>query len=139
MMSNKALFALRAQSHSLWLLLSIAVNVQADPEFDYLLHCGGCHLEDGAGDPPMIPDLRQNLDYLSSFPEGRAYIAQVPGSSQAPLNDRALAEVLNWMFERFYPSKPLRLYSPEEITGYRGTTLMDPLKVRATLMSAGSR
>ena len=69
----------------------------ADPEFDYLLHCGGCHLEDGAGDPPLVPDLRTSLGTLSTTSEGRAYMAQVPGSAQAPLNDTELAQVLNWM------------------------------------------
>jgi cytochrome c peroxidase len=116
------------------LVLTGATNLQADPEFDYLLHCGGCHLEDGSGDPPMIPDLRENLDYLSSIPAGRAYIAQVPGSSHAPLSDPALAEVLNWMLERFYPAEQLQRYQPAEIASYRGIILMDPLKVRATLI-----
>lgn len=119
----------------LLLMLAGTIDIAADPEFDYLLHCGGCHLEDGSGDPPIIPDMRKDLDYLSSIPAGRAYIAQVPGSSQAPLSDPALAEVLNWMFERFYPTQQLQLYSADEITGYRGTILMDPLKVRATLIS----
>ena len=31
------------------------------PSFAYLLHCAGCHLENGAGDPPDIPDLRDEL------------------------------------------------------------------------------
>lgn len=119
----------------LLLILAGATGIAADPEFDYLLHCGGCHLEDGSGDPPIIPDLRKDLDYLSSIPAGRAYITQVPGASQAPLGDAALAEVLNWMFERFYPTKQLQLYRADEISGYRGTILMDPLKVRATLIS----
>ncbi len=119
----------------LLLILAGATDIAADPEFDYLLHCGGCHLENGGGDPPIIPDLRKDLDYLSSIPAGRAYIAQVPGSSQAPLDDTALAEVLNWMFERFYPTQQLQLYSTDEIAGYRGAILMDPLKVRATLIS----
>ena len=30
----------------------------ASPRTDYLLYCGGCHLENGSGDPPEIPDLR---------------------------------------------------------------------------------
>ena len=119
----------------LLLMMAGATDIAADPEFDYLLHCGGCHLEDGSGDPPIIPDMRKDLDYLSSIPAGRAYIAQVPGSSQAPLSNPALAEVLNWMFERFYPTRQLQLYSADEIASYRGTILMDPLKVRAALIS----
>ena len=107
----------------------------ADPEFDYLLHCGGCHLEDGAGDPPLVPDLRASLGTLSKTPEGRAYMAQVPGSAQAPLNDLELASVLNWMLER-YVSGTREPFSPAEIAGYRGVTLMDPVKRRAQLLSS---
>jgi len=119
----------------LLVILAGAKSIAADPEFNYLLHCGGCHLENGGGDPPIIPDLRKDLDYLSLIPAGRAYIVQVPGSSQAPLNDAELAEVLNWMFERFYPTAELQHYSADEIAGYRGVIMMDPLKIRATLIS----
>ncbi len=106
----------------------------ADPEFDYLLHCGGCHLEDGAGDPPLVPDLRTSLGTLSNTTEGRAYMAQVPGSSQAPLNDSELAQVLNWMLSRYVTGHPVEPFSPEEIASYRGVTLMDPLKRRKQLL-----
>ena len=113
-----------------------ASAVSAGPEFDYLLHCGGCHLEDGAGDPPLVPDLRSSLGTLSTTPEGRAYIAQVPGSAQAPLNDVELASVLNWMLARYVSGTASEPFTPNEIAGYRGFTLMDPVKRRSQLLNS---
>jgi mono/diheme cytochrome c family protein len=115
--------------------LCLTASARADTEFNYLLHCGGCHLENGAGDPPTIPDLRATLAIFSSFPDGRAYITQVPGSSQAPLNDTELAAVLNWMLRTFTPGARSLPFTAAEIAGYRSTTLMNPLQVRATLLA----
>ncbi|MEE4381143.1 MAG: hypothetical protein V2J02_04030, partial [Pseudomonadales bacterium] len=60
----------------------LAAPAAANPRYDYLLHCGGCHLENGAGAPPDVPDLRSDLSTIIAVPEGRAYLAQVPGASQ---------------------------------------------------------
>jgi hypothetical protein len=110
----------------------------ADARFDYLLYCGGCHLENGAGSPPEVPDLRRDLDRIVLIPGGRAYLAQVPGASQAPLSDARLAAVLNWIIRTYYPGVADFLpYSAEEIAGTRGTTLLDPMRRRAELL-AGS-
>ncbi len=111
----------------------------ADPAFDYLLHCGGCHLENGAGDPPRVPDLREHLDHFASFSEGRAYLVRVPGSAQAPLSDEALAAVLNWLLERLYEGRQYTRFSGVEVSAYRSQPLLDPLARRAELLDAVQR
>lgn len=120
---------------TLLLAAALALPAQANPRFDYLLHCGGCHLEDGSGDPPEVPDLREDLAYMIGFEAGRAYLVQVPGSSQAPLSDAALAEVLNWMMETYYPQLDgdFERYTEAEVAEHRAHRLLDPKRARAAL------
>jgi cytochrome c peroxidase len=114
----------------------LAQPAVADARFDYLLHCGGCHLENGSGSPPDVPDLRLDLDTILAIPGGRAYLASVPGAAQAPLSDAQLAAVLNWIVQVYYAE--LRDFPPftaEEIAGYRGPSMLDPLRYRAELLA----
>jgi hypothetical protein len=113
-------------------------TASADARFDYLLYCAGCHLENGSGAPPEVPNLRANLDVFARMPEGRAYLARVPGASQAPLSDIRLAAVFNWMIEAFYTSTDVAPYTAEEIASYRGEALLDPLKHRTRLLKAAT-
>ncbi len=106
-----------------------------NPRFDYLLHCGGCHLEDGRGDPPEVPDLRVDLPYMIGFEEGRAYLVQVPGSAQAPISDGALADVLNWIIDTYNPELggEFERFTAEEVEKHRAIRLLDPKRARAAL------
>jgi len=119
----------------LLLLVMCVLPAAADPRFDYLLHCGGCHIEDGSGDPPEVPDLRQDMAYMIGFEAGRAYLVQVPGSSQAPLSDARLATVLNWMMDTFYLELggDFERYTAAEVTRHRSVRLLDPKQARAEL------
>lgn len=106
---------------------------QGDPQLDYMLQCQGCHgangtSKPGAGVPSMVGLAGRFLD----DPEGRAYLVQVPGVSQAPLDDRAIADLLNWILERFGTEgdrKPIEPYTQSEVTAYRA---MEPIDVAAT-------
>lgn len=122
-----------------WLVLLSALasdTIYASPRSDYLLHCGGCHLESGAGTPPEVPDLTQNLDWLASAPEGRSYLTRVPGASQVPISDERLAGVFNWMFRVYYPDSEITPYTASEVSRTRSLPLYDPLKERARLVSS---
>jgi cytochrome c553 len=70
------------------------------PQVDYALHCMGCHLDDGRETPGRIPALAGSMGRFLALPEGRAFLVRVPGSAQAPLDDAALAALLNWMLRR---------------------------------------
>lgn len=120
---------------SLLLTAGLALSAGANPRFDYLLHCGGCHIEDGSGNPPEVPDLREDLAYMIGFDAGRAYLVQVPGSSQAPLSDASLASVLNWMIDTYYPQLggDFERFSAEEVSRHRSVRLLDPKQARAAL------
>lgn len=116
------------------LMLSMA-PVQAEPRWDYLLHCAGCHLENGSGSPPDVPDLRPVIGDFAAMPEGRAYLGRVPGALQAPLDDQALADLLNWMVRRFSgDGTDYRPYTEEDIVSFRRQPLYDPLRERKRLL-----
>jgi mono/diheme cytochrome c family protein len=118
------------------ILLAIAATTSADPRVDYLLHCAGCHLADGRGSPPSVPSLAGPLGRIVSSPEGRDYLARVPGASQAPISDDALAAVLNWVLLEFNRATLPRDFKPltaGEVAHSRARVLADPLKLRREL------
>ncbi|MFK7830335.1 MAG: cytochrome c [Congregibacter sp.] len=131
----------RSCAVTLFLVLVAIGTAQATPRSDYLLHCGGCHLENGQGTPPEVPDLRQDLDWLAASAAGRSYLTRVPGASQVPLSDQRLAGIYNWIFSVYYPLQTdIALFSAEEITATRSLPLHDPLSARNVLVKqrAGS-
>lgn len=107
------------------------------PAFSYLLHCSGCHIEDGSGDPPEVPDLRKNLDKLLKSATGRGYMLRVPGVTDTPITPQEMADLMNWLITEFYPElEDFRLISAEEVIRGRATRLANPLEVRQTLLGA---
>ncbi len=119
------------------LLLLFSGKAWASPQYDYLLHCSGCHLENGAGSPPDVPDLRLSMEYLLGSPEGRSYLIRVPGASQAPISDKQLADVMNWMLKTYAPKKAaeVSLYDEAEIARSRKNPLLNAVLLREQLMS----
>lgn len=115
----------------------VSFEAVADPRSDYLLHCAGCHLEDGRGSPPAIPDMRETLGFLSTFAEGRSYLVRVPGASQAPISDAALAEVVNWMLKNYsLKQESGALYTEAEVSANRRIPLYNPEALRETLLKS---
>lgn len=109
----------------------VSEPASAQPPWQFLAECVGCHHLNGAGEPPEVPDLRADLYLVARVPEGRAYLAQVPGPAQAPFTDAELAMVLNWIIgELDEDAGEFEPYTAEEIAGYRGKVLMDPLRIR---------
>ncbi len=104
---------------------------------DYMIHCQGCHVQDGSGFEGRVPDLRETLPMLLSVEGGRAFLVRVPGSSQSALSDARLAGALNWMVKstvkgvlasQFLP------YQADEVTRYRATRLPNVLATREALI-----
>ena len=124
------------------LLLSSTANAADDAQASYLLHCRGCHLANGAGVPPVVPTLIDEIGRIVASPAGREYVVRVPGVSQASLDDADLAVVLNWVLETFnadtLPDR-FRPYSAEEVAAARKKALADPLMYRRMLMRQDER
>jgi hypothetical protein len=110
---------------------------QADPKSHYMIHCMGCHLPGGHGLPPEVPAFSDQLGKLVSTPEGKQYLVQVPGASQALLNDNELAHVLNWIlteYSRDTLPENFEFYTGSEVSRYRKNILADPGTARIKLL-----
>jgi len=104
----------RARAAPAALLLAAATAVSAQPpETDYLQFCLGCHREDGSGSARNgVPDMRGVIGRFAHVPSGRAFLIQVAGVAQAPLDDAALAALMNWLLPRMDAAGLPRDFAP---------------------------
>lgn len=111
-------FALGAGSHA-----DADDKVGSRARTDYLLHCSGCHGQDGMGKPGRgIPRFDGQIGYFQRLPEGRAFVMQVPGLLSANLPDDRAAAVTTWMIRQFSGASlpaDFQSYSAEEARQYR--------------------
>ena len=108
------------------------------PSVEYALNCQGCHRADGAGTGTSVPPLAGSVARFLSVPGGREYLVQVPGVAQAPLDDPALAGVVNWMLDRFdkaHLPPDFHPYTAEEIGRLRTKPLTDVEGLRKRLLA----
>lgn len=104
---------------------------------NYVLDCMGCHDSGGAGDIGRIPPLHDSTARFLLAPNGREYIARVPGSSSASLSDAELAGVLNYILQdlnREILPQTFKPYTAEELARIRMPALDNPEKERAALI-----
>ena len=127
-------------------LLLWCLNLQSEglgsPQINYILHCQGCHLADGAGTPEKVPALKNEVGRFLQVPGGREFLIQVPGTSQSALTDAEVAAVLNWILVNFSSGQlPTDFvpYTTEEIPRYRKQPLANAARVRAELMAKISK
>jgi hypothetical protein len=104
---------------------------------NYMLNCMGCHLPDGSGAAGKVPSVRESLVRLSMSSAGRRYLVQVPGSSQSPLSNLELAQVLSWMVRnlstRTVPPN-FTDFTAAEVARYRRSPLINVRETRASLL-----
>jgi len=125
------------------LLAALALPALADDEArtNYLYACRGCHLADGSGVPPEVPSLRETLGPLVASQAGRDYLVRVPAVQQSRLNDREVAEVLNWVLTELNPSTlpaNFRPFTEREVSAARTRILADPVSYRAALSATSA-
>lgn len=127
------------------LLLALAVMVGATDVLaadrnrsNFLLHCSGCHQQDGSGSPENgIPSMKGQVSHFLRLPEGRAFLVQVPGTSQSALGDAAVAELLNWMVNDFSRNEippEFTPYTAAEVARLRALRLSDVPAQRAAVV-----
>jgi mono/diheme cytochrome c family protein len=100
-----------------------AATAAADPAYNYLLRCIGCHTSAGVS-PPLgrIPPLQGVVGHFAKVPEGRRYLVNVPGIVSAQLSPAETASLLNWVIETYGgPSLPedYRPFTAEEVVALR--------------------
>lgn len=78
------------------------------------------------------------VGFFTHLPEGRAFLVQIPGVAQAPLDNAEVAEVLNWILLNFsleQPPEDFEPCTPEEVGEYRGQRLRETTKTREHLLA----
>lgn len=99
---------------------------------DYSRNCQGCHGHTGIS-VAEVPDLKNRVGYFVHTPEGRRFLVQVPGVALSMLDDRRLADLLNWMLRTYSaPQLPpgFRPYNEQEVARWRQSPLKKVLPVR---------
>ncbi len=108
----------------------------ASPTELYTLNCWGCHLPHAEGIPGSVPRLAHSMGYFLHVPEGRAYLAQVPGVANSPLSDQQIADVLNWLLITFNKNElpsDFKPYTAIEIRQLRPHPMVKILDTRREL------
>ncbi|WP_176593628.1 cytochrome C [Sphingobium sp. EM0848] len=115
------------------------VTNAAQAHQDYILKCQGCHRPDGGGDDRSNPPMRGIVGRFLTVPGGREFVGQVPGVATVNLDDRRLAELVNWTLHRFdaeHLPPDFRPYTAEEIGALRRNPLrLDRVATRARLVA----
>jgi mono/diheme cytochrome c family protein len=127
----------RALLLALLLGASASASSAGDPHLAYMLECQGCHGADGAGHPGSVPRLAGQVADFLRVPGGREYLIRVPGSAQSSLGDAELAEVLDWIVQRFGPADAAAAAAPfsaAEVARHRARPLVDVEPVRRELL-----
>jgi hypothetical protein len=109
----------------------------------YYEGCGGCHGLDGVSARSEIPVLRDSVGAFLCSGEGRRYIVRLPNVAFANMDDRTLAETMNFVvFELGRGSVPAgaKPYTAAEIGSLRRMPLKNqPLaRLRAEALAQGS-
>lgn len=104
----------------------------------YILNCAGCHRTDGSGVPSGgIPTLRGQMGHFLTLPEGRAFLIQVPGTSNSPLSNAEIAVMLTWMAHEFSADtlpENFMPYTETEVAALRKQPLTDVFGTRKTII-----
>lgn len=86
----------------------------------YILHCSGCHGLNGEGTiEGGIPGFPKSVRYIADLEQGRDYILHVPGVVSTNMPDADVAEVLNYILDRWGGDEDPAYFSAEEVTRRR--------------------
>jgi hypothetical protein len=129
---------MKRDSFLLALLVTVALTSPAaayEARVNYILKCRGCHTMDGFS--PVrgrIPPLIDVVGYFTILPDGRRYMANVPGVVNSALPDDETATLLNWMVEKYARASMPASFAPfdaAEIAKWRKERPDDPMRLRA--------
>src|SRR5438552_2061097 len=104
--------------------------------------CACCGGSQNTCPPGTERALAGSVGRFLRVPGGREFLVRVPGVAQAPLDDAALAAVLNWMLERFGRDdvpKGVVPYAAAEVGRLRRRPLTDVEGARRQLLEAIER
>lgn len=102
---------------------------------NYLLRCAGCHGLDGAGViTGGIPPFPGFIDAFFKDEESRLYLMHVPGVISASLTDQEIAEVMNYVLDRWSnPDHGATYFTAAEVTHLREQPVPDVVLLRRSI------
>ena len=121
------------------LAVAASTSARATPHNDYMLKCMGCHGPAGAAVTGKVPPLKDHVARFLSVEGGREFLVQVPGARQTPLNDKAVADLLNWLvvhFDAAHVPADFVPYAEVEVKALRAHRIGNVVTTRADLMRA---
>jgi hypothetical protein len=81
--------------------------------------------------------MRNAVGHFLRLPEGRAFLVQVPGTSNSALSDAEIAVLLNWMLPQFSKKEippGFKPYTTGEVAALRGRRLDDVFATRTAIV-----
>jgi hypothetical protein len=99
----------------------------------WAVNCQGCHRPDASGTPGGAPTMKGVVARFLQVDGGREYLTRVPGVATAPLPDRDLADLLNFVLRHFDGADlpaDFKPYTAQEIAAGRRA----PLRTEAAEM-----
>ena len=102
---------------------------------NYILRCLGCHGADGTGAAQQgIPPFPGLVDPLYNDEKGRTYLLHVPGVTSSSLTDNEIAEVLNYVADRWAkePEK-IQRFTLQEVQARKQVKVTDVVALRRSL------
>lgn len=114
--------------------LASAGSQAAEPNYNYALHCTGCHTAEGVS-PELgrIPPLKGVVGHLVRTKEARLYFANVPGIVNSGLGADETAALLNWVVKTYGGKSVPESWKPfdgAEITVLRSAAPADVMAYR---------
>lgn len=107
-------------------------------KFNYIMHCQGCHRADAAGLGDEVPNMKDFVGKFTHFDEGRKFLIQVPGVANAPISDKELADLLNWMLDTYSKNElpeDFQPYTEAEVAPLRRIPRNDVIEHRKKLVA----
>lgn len=105
----------------------VGVSKPQRAEYNWVMHCRGCHGVNARGSKGGAPDMVGIVSQFLHTEEGRAYLVRVPGVAFVSLDDSDVAELLNWLtqhFDREHLPATFLPYSAKEVERLRKKPLI---------------
>ena len=116
----------------------IGVSDRQRAEFNWVMHCRGCHGRDAQGSQGGAPNMAGEVAQFLYSKAGRDYLVRVPGVAFVALPDDQVAELVNWLVQEFDQSHlpdNFEPYDKVEVNRLRNTPLISEASVaRSTIL-----
>lgn len=101
---------------------------------NYVLRCAGCHGMTGLGtDAGGIPAFPDSVGHIAGTDMGRTYMMHVPGVVGASLDNREIAEVMNYILDTW--AEGADHFSEAEVSRRRSVEVPDVVAYRREVVA----